>query len=889
MLQELQIPLEQYRLDNGLAVLLHRDDSVPIVAVNVWYHVGSKDEESQRTGLAHLFEHLMFEGSANHDAEYFGPLQEAGGSINGSTSRDRTNYYEVVPSNFLELALWMEAERMAHLLPALSPEKLENQRAVVMNERRQRIDNRPYGHVEEELARLLYPSGHPYSWPVIGRMEHLRDATLEDVCAFFRSFYHPANASLVVAGCFESEPAKRWIEDLFGPIESGPPAPLAEPRASSLEAERRLTLSDEIALPRLDIVWPVGERFSPDEPALDVAAEILGGRSKDSRLRRRLVHDQRLVNTVGTYNHTSRLAGQFGIHAYALTGTQLADVEQAIDEEIDRLRRQPPSAEELGRARHFYLNQMYSRMETVLARADALNHYLFYEGVVDQCSFTRELERYERISAEDVCRVVNEYLSCGRAVIEVVCASEARTSAPIHAEPPTAPAVAKGGPVTGQLPGPGATPAFALPSVERAGDVGGLSLVVVHRPRLPRVHCLMLLDAGAWHDPADKIGLARLTADVLDEGTATCTGLDLARRLDSLGGRLVVESGVENTSVSLRCLRQHLEDSFAIFADVIQHPRFAADDVQRELGRLISELAYRRKQPSAQANDAIDAAIFGARHPYGRPADGTDDGLAAIAGNDLSVFHREHFHPARATLLAVGDIRMSELQDLVAKHFAGWAAGLAPPAAPQPLAPDGTAGAVTVIERPGAAQSVVRVGKVCVPRTSPAYYPLLVLNTILGGQFASRLNMNLREEKGYTYGVRSSLMLRRHSGAFIAGADVQSSATTAAVREILSEISDLAGARPITDDELDFAKAYLTRRFPARFETNGQIAAHLAQLAIYDLPNDFYDTYLSSVEAITREQILAAAEEHFSLGGAKVVIVGDAEQARGVEQLLTDT
>ena len=896
---ELEFDVAGYRLDNGLRVLLHHDDSIPIVAVNLWYHVGSKDERPDRTGLAHLFEHLMFEGSANHDAEYFGPLQEAGGSVNGSTSVDRTRYYDVVPSNFLELALWLEADRMVNLLPALSLAKLDNQRSVVKNERRQRVDNQPYGRVSEAMALALFPPDHPYSWPVIGSMEHLEATALDDVRGFFREFYQPANATLALSGCFDDGPARAWIERYFGVAPTGPPIHRGHAETPALAEPKRLEWTEPVALPRLDLVWFGCPRFANDEPALDFAARILGGRSKDSRLKRRLVRDRKLVNTVGAYHDSLRLAGRFGVRAYALPDADLDVVEQSILEEVDLLRREPPSDAEMQRARHAFENLALARIETALGKADAFNHSLFYAGEVTPTSFVEDLESYRRLNAEDVRRAAERYLTEGRLTVAVKPASKGTSIVrPSSDDGAVKPLVRNPSSTFGErMPGAGPEPEFGLPPIRRAVSAAGLSIALVEWPKLPRVDFVLLFDAGSRHDPIDKLGLARLVSEMLDEGTTTHDGLALARRLDLLGASLSTSIGVESATISLRTLRETLPEAFSLLADVALDPRFDGADLQRERGRLLAELAYRRKEPTGQADDALDAAIFGPLHPYGRPPDGTSAGVEAVEAADLIDFHRARYDLATATLLVVGDTNLDEVRELADAHFGVAVAGSNVVGRPSPIDGDGAnefaallepGPTLQVIERPEAAQSIIRVGRASVDRRTPDYFDLLVLNTLLGGQFASRLNRNLRGEKGLTYGVRSAFRLRRQGGSFVAGADVQSNATAEAVAAVLREIAGPAGADPVADAELQFAIRYLSRRFPSRFETAGGIMANLVQSAVYDLPDDFYDRYLLNVHQVTTRSIRSAAERHLTLDGMKVAVVAAPDHAAGLHDAVAE-
>jgi zinc protease len=885
----LRFPIEQYRLTNGLRVLLHHDDTVPIVAVNIWYHVGSKDEDPSRTGLAHLFEHLMFEGSARHDGPYFRPLEEAGGLVNGSTGNDRTNYFEVVPSQFLELALFLEADRMAALLAALTIEKFETQRSVVKNERRQRIDNQPYGRAAEEIARRLYPPGHPYRWPVIGWMEHLDACTLDDCRRFFLGNYRPANASLAVVGSFEHDQARAWIDRYFGSVPGDEPVcRRAESWTPRLDAMIRANLEDAVALERIDLAWPTAPRFSADEPALDFAAEILGGRSKDSRLKRRLIHDDRLATSIGAYHSALKLTGQFGVRAYALADSSADRMETAIWEELDRLRREPPNPEEMQRARNEFLNDAFGRIETVLGKAEAFNHFVFYRGCVAEDSVLEEIERYSAVTAEEVRHAVERYLT-DRCVVMAVTPSG---NSPVPAQGTSFDIVAgahrtgRGGmTATTRLPPVDTPRPFRLPVVDRARAANGLRVCVVHRPKIPIVEFLIVVGAGSAHDPIGQAGVARLTADTLDEGTIAMEGLEIARKLDRLGSRLTASIGADTATVALRVVRDATAEAFAILADVVTRPKFDPQDVARERKRLLAELAHKPKDPHALADDAIAAAVFGATHPYGRPCEGDPQSVASIGSVELRTFHESRYRPDHAALIAVGDITLDQVVGLVDAHLSTWGSIGRNDPPPTPMESCSWADRVVLIDREYAQQTVLRLGRRAIPRNHPDYFPLLVLNTVVGGSFVSRLNLELREAKGYTYGVRSELALGRNDGAVIIAADVASSSTSAAVRDMVEQLAAVSSLRPVRPDELEFSKSYLLRRFPARFETGRSVATLLAQLVAYDLPDDYYENYLETVQAVTLQQVKDAAERYAKPDAIKIVAVGRPDSIAELQQL----
>lgn len=416
--EPVKLSYETYRLDNGLRVILSRDTSVPVVAVNLWYHVGSANEVPGRTGFAHLFEHMMFQGSQNvGDDGHFRMIEEAGGNLNGTTSSDRTNYFQVVPSNFLEQVLWLESDRMGFLLPAMTQEKLDNQRSVVQNERRQNYDNAPYGLSTETILAALYPQDHPYSWPTIGSMADLNAASMEDVQQFFRRYYAPNNASIAIVGDFDPDQTKRWIEKYFGPIPEGPPIDRPSPSPVRLTEERRPVLEDRVQLPRLTVVWPTPAFFEPGDAAFDFVAHILGG-GRSSRLYRRLVYEEQIAQNVAAYQSSRPLASEFTIVVMARPGVDLTRVLEIVDEEVDRLRREPPTQREVEAARNNFEANFIRNMETVLGRADRLNMYGTYMG--DPGYLEQDFARYTALTAGDVQTAVREYLGEGRVVLSVV-------------------------------------------------------------------------------------------------------------------------------------------------------------------------------------------------------------------------------------------------------------------------------------------------------------------------------------------------------------------------------------------------------------------------------------------------------------------------------------
>jgi zinc protease len=906
-----QLKFEKYTLANGLDVILHEDHSTPIVCVNIWYHVGSKNERRGRTGFAHLFEHMMFQGSQNHDNDYFAPLQEAGGQLNGSTNDDRTNYWEVVPSNYLELALWLESDRMGFLLPAMTQAKLDNQRDVVKNERRQSYENRPYGLADETIAAAMYPPDHPYSWSTIGSMADLSAASREDIADFFRRYYHTGNASLCIAGDFDPAHARQLVEKYFGSLPPGPKVDPPRPATPQLAAEKRMVMQDRVSLPRLYLNWHTVPGFAADDAELDLLASVLTT-GKSSRLYHSLVHEKELAQDVSAFQSSGELAGTFRITATARPGRKLSDIEAAIGEELRRILAEPPSADELQRAVNRYEVSFVTALESVggfRGRADRLNLYNVLAG--DPAFITRDFERYLKIRPADLQRVAAKYLTDKRVVLEVVPGPTRSVSPDPIAEAEKF--------ISGQksaikdqksesaassqvsstaadtharfdrsvMPQPAKPPGFRLPPIQRAKLANGLDVLVVEHRELPTVSMNLVLRGGVAENPADKLGLADLVAAVLDEGTEKRTATAIADELAAVGASLSVQAGWDTSQVRLFTLKRHLATSLDIFGDVLTRPTFPVEELDRQRSLMLSRLARLRDDPASVARLAVGAVLYGDGHPYGRPALGDETTLRAITRDDVVEFYRSRFGPTQATAIVVGDVSAREITELLNKTLADWKPVTTGPAAlPQPVPPRPLE--ITLVDKPGAAQSVISVGQIGLSRQSPDYFPLVVMNTIFGGQFSSRLNMNLRENKGYTYGARASFDWRRQPGPYIATANVQTAVTAPALAEFLREFRDIAGGRPAEPKELEFAKAYITRSYPASFETPRDIAGRLEDLVEYGLADDYYNTVVPGIAAVQLADVDRVAKKYIDLEHLSVVVVGDRSQIESGLRALPD-
>jgi len=884
-----EIRFEKYALPNGLQVILHEDHSTPIVGVNVWYHVGSKNEQPGRTGFAHLFEHMMFQGTKHYDSDYFGPLQKAGGRLNGSTSQDRTNYWETVPSNYLELALWMESDRMGFLLPAMTPARLNNQRDVVKNERRQSYENRPYGLTYETILAAAYPPSYPYSWPTIGSMADLDAASLEDVSNFFRRYYHPGNASLCIAGDFNPAEAKRLVAEYFGSLPGGPRVEKLRLPAPAMEKPQRIQMTDRVGLARIFLAWHSVPLYGPDDAELEVLADILGN-GKTSRLYRTLVRDKQIAQDVQVSQNSQELAGGFMMSVSARPGHTLVEIEPVILEEIARIQAEPPTAEEVARAVNRTEAQLVRALESISefgGRADRLNMYNVYTG--DPGYLNKDFGRYLKVDPGGVQRVAKQYLTDKRITLEVlpgkkvtiapdprIAAAEKRAELAkgerplvVKPSPPPSEDAARAA-----LPKAGPEPAFHLPPIHRSRLSNGMELLVVENHEMPSVSIHALFPAGRCCDT--KPGLAGLMAAVWDEGTKLRSAIEIAEELAGIGASLTVSAEWDDTVARLYCLKRQLPKALDVYGDVMQNPVFPQAELDRQRNIALGRLLQVRDEPNALAGMGVVGTLYGQNHPYGRPQFGTPSGLKSITRDELNEFYKLWIRPDQATLIVVGDTTLQEIAGELEKALSGWKAVGTPVSKGFPRLPAPKPAEIVLIDRPGAPQSVIATALIGAPRTSPDYFSLLVMNTVFGGQFSSRLNMNLREEKGYTYGARSQFDWRvRQPGPFLATSSVQTAVTHLAVAELLKELEGMRGKRPLGDEELDFCKKHITRGYPAGFETPTAVAHQLETLVLYHLPDDYFNTVVPKVNAVTADDVLRVSDKYLDLGHLQVIVVGD--------------
>ncbi len=869
----IKIEFEKYTLSNGLDVILHEDHSIPMAAVNVWYHVGSQNEEPDRTGFAHLFEHIMFKGSKHHNREYFMPLQEVGANVNGSTSNDRTNYYENVPSEYLELALWLESDRMGYLLDALDQASFDVEREVVKNERRQSYENRPYGLAGQEIRKALFPPNHPYHWQTIGSQEHLDAASIDDVKDFFRRFYSPNNASLSIAGDIDCAEAKKLVEKYFGDLPPAPPVARIERWVPALDGEVRLNLEDRVQLPRLYFAWVGPPRFDPDEAPLDVLASILAeGRS--SRLYRSLVYEQQIARDVSARLGSMEIAGEIRLDASIAPEANVEAVERALFAEVERLKAESPRADEVQRAVNRLEAQHVRQLESVGGfggRANLLNHYNVFTGNPERLN--QDFDRYVRVTPADVQRVARQYFGPGR--VRLLVSPKADTvPAKVQID-------------RNQQPGPGRPRDFEPPVPQRLQLHGGIDLLVVERHQVPTIAAGIYFPGGALTDPREKPGLASFTARLLTEGTTTRSSLQIAEESDFIAARLNVRVDREDFVASTEVLTQHWPRALELLADVLANPTFPDQEVERIRKERLTDLRRLRDDANAIAGRVSTGVLYGRDTPYGHPTSGRESSIAALVRNELVGQHEQAFRRGRPTVVLVGEVETDSVARQLEAALSAWANTPSPlmeggkEREPPHLPIEGSDWSkrapttIYLVDKPGAAQSVIAAGQLAVSRFDPDYIPLIVMNMAFGGQFTARLNMNLREDKGYTYGYRSHFEWRRARSAFSAGGSVQTAVTKEALIETLKEFRDLRGNRPIGDEEFEKARLGLIRGYPPTFETPGQIVGRLLDLVHYHLPDDYFRGQIARLQAVTLDDVQRVAATHIDPDHLAIVVVGD--------------
>ena len=892
--EDVAIPYEKYELDNGLTVVLHQDDSDPLVHVDVTYHVGSGREDIGKSGFAHFFEHMLFQGSENvEDEQHFKLITESGGTLNGSTNSDRTNYYQTVPANQLERMLWLEADRMGYVLNAVTQESFDTQREVVKNERGQRVDNQPYGLLSERVGEAMYPEGHPYSWSVIGYMEDLDRADLDDLKRFFMRWYGPNNAVLTIGGDFDREETLEMVRKYFGSIPRGADVEPPQKLPVSLDADRYISLEDNVQLPLIYMAWPTVSANHPDEAPLDVLQDIMGG-GQTSLLYKNLEKPGLAVNTFA--GHACReLHCQFTTGAVGGPTTQsLADLETVIRDSLTEFEERGVQDDDLERTKASIVSGLIYGLESVPGKVRQLAAYETYRDTPNGIS--RDVERYSNVTKADVMRVYEQYIKDKPAVVmsivpkgkpEMIARADTweryeRTipeSEPMDAFEWSLPEDDFDRSV---VPAPGKSVSIKAPDVYR-GQVGSIPLIGTVNSEVPTTVIEMRLRTGQMNEPLDKLGLAELTAQMLGEATTTMSAEDRSNALAKLGSNVSTNAGDVYSSIDLRSLSSNLDETVRIAVDTLRNPKFDQADFDRVKAIQLAGIEANKKQAGLTATNLFNRLAYGPDQPYANANTGTAETVGNITLDDVRAFYAANYSPSVSSILVVSNLGQDAIEDALSP-LADWA-GEAVDEVKLEVEPAFEPGTIYFVDKPGAAQSEIRLGKPSLAYDPTGkYYRAVLMNYPLGGAFNSRINLNLREDKSYTYGARGSFIGQQDRGQYRAQAGVRTDVTTESLTEFMKEIELYHESGP-TQEEVDFTKAAIGQGEARSYETPRQKLALLRRMDTYGLDAGYIDEQKDILANFTEAQADALAAELLDLDEMFVVIVGD--KATQMEKLET--
>lgn len=861
-LKGIDIKYEKFVLDNGLTLIVHEDHKAPIVAINIWYHVGSKNEKEGKTGFAHLFEHLMFNGSENNHQDYFQVMEKIGATdLNGTTNSDRTNYFENVPTSALDLALWLESDRMGHLLGAITQDILDEQRGVVQNEKRQGEDQ-PYGKVDELIVKSTFPASHPYSWTVIGSMDDLNAASLEDVQDWFKTYYGPSNAVIVLAGDIDPQTALEKVKKYFGDIPPGPPIAKYQSWVPKMTGTHKQVMQDRVPQARVYKIWNVPQWGTKEANLLDLFSDLLAS-GKTSRLYKRLVYDEQIATNVSSYIDASEIAGQFYIDVTIKPGQDVTQVEKAIDEELSKLLKDGPTEKELQKVKTQYFAGFIRGIERIGGfggKSDILAKNMTFGGTPDYYKTT--MKDIESATIKEITETANKWLSDGEYILEVLPFPQYQASTD--------------GADRTKMPGLTENPEVKFPEVERSKLSNGLNIVLAERHSVPVVSFRLMVDAGFAADQTAKPGTAKLTMDMMDEGTKKLNSLEINEQLSLLGANLSTGSNLDYSVVSLNTLKANLDPSLDLFADITLNPSFPESDFNRLKKNLLVSIQREKATPVQMGLRVFPQLLYGKNNAYGNPytGSGTENSVNSITRDDLIKFRDKWFKPNNATLVIVGDITMAEIKPKLEKLFKDWKSGDVPVKKIDNV--DLTKKSVVyIMDKPGSQQSIIFAAQVIPRRNSEDEVAIQTFNHILGGVFTSRINMNLRENKHWSYGSFSILLDAKGQRPFLVYAPVQTDKTKESMVEIQNELDGIIAANPITKEEFEKDKENQALSLPGSWETMNAISGSLTDIVTYNLPDDYYSKYASLVESQTMDEVQKAADKTLKPNQLVWVVVGD--------------
>ncbi len=859
---DLDIPYKKYVLDNGLTLIVHEDHKAPIAAFNIWYHVGSKNEKTGKTGFAHLFEHLMFNGSEHYNKDYFSLMDQIGATdLNGTTNNDRTNYFENFPVPALEKVLWIESDRMGFMVGAIDSGKLSEQRGVVQNEKRQG-ENQPYAIAEDLTVKSMYPASHPYSWTVIGEMEDLDAASLDDVKEWFKTYYGPNNAVIVIAGDVNADETFEKVKKYFGDIPAGPPIAKHEKWIAKLEGEHRQTAQDRVPQARLQKTWNIPGWGTPEITYLNLLGDILT-EGKSSRLYKKLVYDSQLTSNVNFFTDDKEIGGQFFLMADAKPGVSLDSINTIINQEMKKVLSQGVTQEELDRAKTRYFSSFIKGMERIGGfggKSDILAQNETYGGSAD---YYKKIQQWvKNATIADLKKTANEWLTDGEYVLQILPYGDYKTAESTVKR-------------TEQPPMNGLS-LVTFPAVQQFALSNGLKVALVQRSAVPVVTMSLMFNAGYSADQFAKAGVASLAGRMLTEGTKTKNSLQISDQLADLGASMSSFSDIDNTYLRMNALKTNFDASLELYTDVLLNPSFPQSDFDRLKKEQLLRIKQEQARPVSMGLRILPQLLYGKGHAYSNPftGSGTESSVSEITRNDMSQFHDTWFSPGNAMLFVVGDISQQDLKGKLERSLAGWKEHAVPSKnisevqlAEKP--------SVYIIDKPGAGQSIIFAGVISPSAKDKDYESFQMMNRILGGEFTSRINMNLREDKHWSYGSYSFNLDAAGPSFFLGYAPVQTDKTKESVAELKKELSDFVDTRPATDLEFNKVQSNAVMQLPGIWETNSAVLGSLEDAMKYDRGINYLNNYPDMLRKLTLANIKESATRVIKPNNLTWVIVGD--------------
>lgn len=887
----LSVEFEKYELANGLDVVLHQDKSDPIVSLAIQYGVGSNREKTGRTGFAHLFEHMLFQESENvGQDQFFKKIQDAGGTLNGGTWKDGTIYFEVVPNNALEMIMWLESDRMGYLINTVTESAFNNQQEVVQNEKRQRVDNNPYGHTNWVLDKHIYPAGHPYSWQVIGELVDLQSATVDDVREFYDTYYGPNNATIVLAGDFETEEAKALIEKYFGEIKGRKEVAKLEPQPVTIPETVRLYHEDNFAkAPQLNMVWPTLEQYTEDAYALDFLAEILTS-GKKAPLYRVLEKEKELTSRFFGYNNSQEIAGEFHIQVTANDGKSLNDVEQGIFEAFTLFEKEGVSERDVERVKAGLETQFYNRISSILGKANQMANYNVFAG--DPGFIEQDIENIKKVTKEDVMRVFNKYVKDMPYVItsfvpkgQMELIAENSTKAPVVEEEikenvektieETKTEIAKTPSKFDRTvePSQGDAPALNIPTSWNATLSNGMKVFGIEQNEVPTVNFSLIMEGGHLLDDINKNGVANLMTDIMMEGTANKTPLELEEEIEMLGANINMYTTRESIVIQVNTLVRNYEATLSLVEEILLQPRWDDEEFARIKTATINQIKRSDANPNAVASRVFNKLLYGKDHIFSYPTSGTEASVSAITMDDLKAFYQNNFSPSITRFHVVGKINQTAALSGLSALEGAWASKDV--SIPEyPIANNRDKASLYFVDVPNAKQSVINIGYIALPRTDEDFYPAEVMNYKLGGSFSGNVNLILREEKGYTYGARTGFGGSKIPGTFTASSSVRTNTTGESVAIFKEQIASYKEG--VSEEDLTFTKNAMIKSNARRFETQFALLGMLQEMSNYGLAPNYIEGEENVIRNMTLEQHKALANKYLDESKMAYLVVGDA-------------